>query len=115
MPPSNTLPASPPTQFTHATADGELIFGPAYEQSFLQEVFELQEQIMQLGMADNAGLDKICYAPMLLPGVTPTVDDCVIQSIYGYFQNDMSKFLNSYVDSNNFTVNYLNQLEDCLR
>lgn len=78
-------------------------------------MFELQEKIMQLGMDDNAGLDKICYAPMLYPGVTPTVDDCVIQSIYGYFQNDIEKFQNSYVDSNNFTVNYLNQLEDCLR
>ncbi|KAH8387081.1 hypothetical protein KR093_004563 [Drosophila rubida] len=101
--------------FTHETASGLLTFGPAYEQSFLQEVFELQEQIMQLGMEDGAGLDKICYAPVLYPGVTPTVDDCLIQSIYGYFQNDMSKFQNSYVDSQNYTVNYLNQIEDCLR
>ncbi|XP_034489627.1 NPC intracellular cholesterol transporter 1 homolog 1b [Drosophila innubila] len=101
--------------FTHETASGVLTFGPAFEQSFLQEVFELQEQIMQLGMAEGAGLDKICYAPVLYPGVTPTVDDCLIQSIYGYFQNDMSRFQNSYVDNNNFTINYLNQLEDCLR
>ncbi|ALC49360.1 Npc1b [Drosophila busckii] len=101
--------------FTHNAASGVLTFGPAYEQSFLQEVFELQEQIMQLGLAEGEGLDKICYAPVLYPGVTPTVDDCLIQSIYGYFQNDMSIFQKSYVDSNNFTINYLNQLEDCLR
>ncbi|XP_062139723.1 NPC intracellular cholesterol transporter 1 homolog 1b [Drosophila sulfurigaster albostrigata] len=101
--------------FTHETSDGVLTFGPAYEQSFLQEVFELQEQIMQLGMDEDAGLDKICYAPVLYPGVTPTVDDCLIQSIYGYFQNDMSKFQNYYVDNDNYTINYLNQIEDCLR
>jgi len=27
----------------------------------------------------------------------------------------MDKFENSYIDSNNYTINYLNQLEDCLR
>lgn len=101
--------------FTHEAASGLLTFGPAFEQSFLQEVFELQEQIMQLGMSEDAGLDKICYAPVLYPGVKPTVDDCLIQSIYGYFQNDMSRFQNSYVDNNNYTINYLNQIEDCLR
>ncbi|EDV95122.1 NPC intracellular cholesterol transporter 1 homolog 1b [Drosophila grimshawi] len=101
--------------FTHETDSGVLTFGPAYEQNFLQEVFELQEQIMQLGMSEGAGLDTTCYAPVLYPGVKPTVDDCLIQSIYGYFQNDMSKFQNSYVDSKNNTINYLNQLEDCLR
>ncbi|XP_030563152.1 NPC intracellular cholesterol transporter 1 homolog 1b [Drosophila novamexicana] len=101
--------------FTHETINGILTFGPAFEQSFLQEVFELQEQIMQLGMSEDAGLDKICYAPVLYPGLTPTVDDCVIQSVYGYFQHDMSKFQSSYVDGNNYTINYLNQLEDCLR
>ncbi|EDW56327.1 GM23054 [Drosophila sechellia] len=103
------------TYFTHETSSGVLNFGPAFEYNFLKEVFKLQESIMKLGMADNEGLDKICYAPVLMAGETPTVDRCAIQSVYGYFQHDMDRFENSYVDSNNYTINYLNQLEDCLR
>ncbi|KAH8392947.1 hypothetical protein KR200_001327 [Drosophila serrata] len=103
------------THFTHEAPSGLLNFGPAFEYNFLKEVFELQDAIMKLGLAEGEGLDKICYAPVLKPGETPTVDHCVIQSIYGYFQHDMDKFESSYVDSNNFTINYLNQLEDCLR
>ncbi|XP_017872469.1 PREDICTED: Niemann-Pick C1 protein [Drosophila arizonae] len=101
--------------FTHEAPSGTLTFGPAYEQKFVQEVFELQEQIMKLGVSEGVSLEEICYAPVLYPGRTPTVNDCLIQSIFGYFQNDMDKFQSSYVDSNNFTINYLNQLEDCLR
>ncbi|KAI8034620.1 hypothetical protein M5D96_012582 [Drosophila gunungcola] len=103
------------TYFTHEAQSGVLNFGPAFEYNFLKEVFELQEAIMKLGMETNEGLDKICYAPVLMAGETATVDSCVIQSIYGYFQHDMDRFENSYIDSNNYTVNYLNQLEDCLR
>ncbi|EDW75199.1 uncharacterized protein Dwil_GK19822 [Drosophila willistoni] len=103
------------SSFTHEATSGLLTFGPAFEQSFLQEVFELQEAIMQLGQEDGEGLEKICYAPILRAGQTATIDDCLIQSIYGYFQSDMSRFQSSYVDANNYTINYLNQLEDCLR
>ncbi|KAH8291659.1 hypothetical protein KR018_010859 [Drosophila ironensis] len=103
------------TPFTHDAPSGLLEFGPAFEYNFLREVFELQESIMKLGLADGEGLDKICYAPVLLAGQTATVDDCAIQSVYGYFQHDMSKFENSYEDANGYTINYLNQLEDCLR
>jgi len=102
-------------QFTHDAPSGLLNFGPAFEYNFLKEVFELQESIMKLGMEDNEGLDKICYAPVQMVGETTTIDNCAIQSIYGYFQHDMDKFENSYIDSNNYTINYLNQLEDCLR
>ncbi|XP_001355048.3 NPC intracellular cholesterol transporter 1 homolog 1b [Drosophila pseudoobscura] len=103
------------TNFTHEAVSGLLSFGPAFEYGFLKEVFELQEDIMKLGLAEGEGLDKICYAPVLLAGQTATVDDCVIQSIYGYFQHDMDVFSNSYVDNSGYTINYLNKLEDCLR
>ncbi|XP_039499323.1 NPC intracellular cholesterol transporter 1 homolog 1b [Drosophila santomea] len=103
------------TYFTHDAPSGLLNFGPAFEYNFLKEVFELQDSIMKLGMADNEGLDKICYAPVLMAGETPTVERCAIQSVYGYFQHDMDRFENSYVDGNNYTINYLNQMEDCLR
>ncbi|XP_030379061.1 NPC intracellular cholesterol transporter 1 homolog 1b [Scaptodrosophila lebanonensis] len=101
--------------FTHEAPSGLLQFGPAYEFNFLKEVFELQEAIMKLGLDEGVGLNKVCYAPMLYPGEEPEVKDCVIQSLYGYFQHDMSRFESSYEDSNNYTINYLNQLEDCLR
>ncbi|XP_013112245.2 NPC intracellular cholesterol transporter 1 homolog 1b [Stomoxys calcitrans] len=101
--------------FTHLTPDGEITFGPAYEKSFLVEVFKLQEAIQQIGMEEDKGLNKICFAPMLYPGQKAKIDDCLVQSIYGYFQNDMEFFETDYKDEEGYDINYLNHLEDCLR
>lgn len=89
---------------------GNVTFGPAYEKSFLLEVFKLQETIQAIGVDEGKGLNNICFAPMLYPGEKATIDNCLVQSIYGYFQNDMDLFENEYKDED-----YLNHLEDCLR
>ncbi|XP_037826454.1 NPC intracellular cholesterol transporter 1 homolog 1b [Lucilia sericata] len=100
--------------FTHNTTDGNITFGPAFEKSFLLEVFKLQEAIEQIGVEDGIGLDKICYAPVLYPGEVGTIKSCVVQSIYGYFQNDLELFETEYEDEFGYTINYLNHLEECL-
>ncbi|XP_053950504.1 NPC intracellular cholesterol transporter 1 homolog 1b [Anastrepha ludens] len=101
--------------FTHNTSSGILTFGPAFEKSFLREVFKLQEEIEALTTESGVTLADVCYAPMVYAGNTVTVADCLVQSIYGYFQNDIEEFENEYEDANGYTNNYLNQLEDCLR
>lgn len=94
---------------------GNVTFGPAYEKSFLLEVFKLQETIQAIGMDEGKGLNDICFAPMLYPGEKATIDNCLVQSIYGYFQNDMELFETDYKDEDGYDINYLNHLEDCLR
>lgn len=102
-------------QFTHNTSAGILTFGPAFEKNFLKEVFLLQEQIQSLTTENGVTLADVCYAPMVYVGETVTIDNCLVQSIYGYYQNDMDGFDREYEDSNGYTNTYLNQLEDCLR
>ncbi|XP_011198907.2 NPC intracellular cholesterol transporter 1 homolog 1b [Bactrocera dorsalis] len=103
------------TTFTHNTSAGIETFGPAFEKNFLKEVFLLQEQIQNLTTENGVTLADVCYAPMVYTGEKVTIDNCLVQSIYGYFQNDMDEFEREYVDSNGYTNTYLNQLEDCLR
>ncbi|XP_073833779.1 Niemann-Pick type C-1b [Musca autumnalis] len=100
--------------FTHNTTGGITEFGPAYEKSFLVEVFRLQEAIEAIGIEDGIGLDKVCYAPILYPGEKTSVDKCLVQSIFGFFQNDWEFFETEYEDENGYVINYLNHLEDCL-
>ncbi|XP_075158262.1 Niemann-Pick type C-1b [Haematobia irritans] len=101
--------------FTHLTSMGEVTFGPAYEKNFLMEVFKLQEEIQAIGMTEGKGLNRICFAPMLYPGEQAEIEDCVVQSVFGYFQNDLELFETDYKDENGYDINYLNHLEDCLR
>lgn len=79
------------------------------------EVFKLQEAIEAIGMEDGLGLDKLCYAPVLYPGQKGTVKNCVVQSVYGYFQNDLDLFEKEYQEDTGFSGNYLNHLDDCLK
>uniref|UniRef100_A0A0K8UN34 Niemann-Pick C1 protein n=1 Tax=Bactrocera latifrons TaxID=174628 RepID=A0A0K8UN34_BACLA len=103
------------TTFTHNTSAGIETFGPAFEKNFLKEVFLLQEQIQNLTTENGVTLADVCYAPMVYAGEKITINNCVVQSIYGYYQNNMEEFEREYVDSNGYTNTYLNQLEDCLR
>lgn len=97
----------------HNTAAGMLKFGPAFNQQFLEEVFRLQQSIEEIGQQEEKGLEKICFAPMVTSGEpTESVSQCVVQSIFGYFENSLEKFRESR-EENGFTVNYLNRLDKC--
>lgn len=97
----------------HNTSNGPIEFGPAFNKQFLLDVFELQEAIKQLGKESGVSLEKICYAPMSSDFRGPVVtSDCVVQSIWGYFQDDMDTFENTD-DDNGFEINYLDHLAMC--
>lgn len=73
------------------TSDGVTVYGPVFNETFLREVYQLQEAIKNIGSGTEYGLDKICFAPLRSDGqLTTNVDECVIQSIWAYYQNDES-------------------------
>ncbi|GLH02514.1 NPC intracellular cholesterol transporter 1 homolog 1b [Gryllus bimaculatus] len=86
----------------------EVIFGPVFNKTFLQVAIELQESISQIGQGTAYALNKICFAPMALPGEEATLDECVVQAIGGFFENKLSVF-NSYGDE------YLYHLNSCFQ
>lgn len=78
------------------------------------EVFNLQMELEQIGQEEGKGLEHICYAPMVYKGETPTLKQCTVQSVFGYYGNDISTFNKSYIDIDGFTNNYLNRIDLCM-
>lgn len=101
-----------PFQITHKTKAGLLTFGPAFNKTFLEEVFKMQQAIEGIGK-NESGLANICFAPMTADNEEPNVSQCVVQSLFGYFENSMSKFNESH-EEDGFTINYLNKLDKCM-
>ncbi|XP_073978633.1 Niemann-Pick type C-1a isoform X3 [Rhodnius prolixus] len=98
----------------HNTSQGIIEFGPVYHKEFLLKVLELQQEIQALGQNDNAGLEKICFAPLTSPFTEPTkVKHCVLQSIWGYFQDDLETFENEDIDPQGYVTNYLDHIQQC--
>lgn len=89
-------------------------FGPAFNKDFLFEVFQLQQDLEQLGQSEGKGLDKLCFAPMVQVGETTKLTQCTVQSIFGYFKNDIRRFNSSTTLSDGFVYNYLDVLANCL-
>lgn len=97
----------------HQTSNGPVEFGPVFNRTFLLEVYKLQRQIELLGQSDGVGLEKICFAPLTSPFTGPAqVSDCAVQSIWGYYQDDLDVF-NSTSEESNYTVNYLDHFKAC--
>lgn len=70
--------------------DKEVItFGAVFNKSFVQAVLLLQNGIQNIITENNYTLGDICFAPLAHPD-DKGVDKCVVQSIWGYFENDMS-------------------------
>lgn len=100
-------------QFKHKTALETITFGPAFNKSFLDEVFRLQEQIEKIGRNEPYALEHICFAPMTYAGQNATIEQCTVQSIYGYFANSMERFNRTEPDAEGNVKNYLNELNKC--
>nr|XP_012232256.1 PREDICTED: Niemann-Pick C1 protein-like isoform X2 [Linepithema humile] len=99
----------------HNTTNGVLEFGPVFNKEFLLAVYELQEEILQIGRKKNEGLEKICYAPVQSEFTGPvTLDLCTVQSIWGYFQNDLEYF-NKTDNVNGYEINYLDDIYSCMQ
>lgn len=89
------------------TESGKLTFGPAFNKTFLSEVFKLQEALTILGNDTGEGLKHVCYAPVTQVGKETRLEDCVIQSLFGYFQNDWETF-----DEDD---DYLETMDTCMK
>ncbi|KZC13635.1 Niemann-Pick C1 protein [Dufourea novaeangliae] len=97
----------------HNTSDGLLEFGPVFHEKFLLAVYELQRKILQLGQDDDEGLERICHAPIRNDFTGPTtLDLCTVQSVWGYFQNDLKKFNKTDI-SGGYKISYLDHLYKC--
>lgn len=89
----------------HNTSNGPIHFGPVFDKDFLTQVLELQEDIMNLGRNSNdTVLEDICFAPLSSEStVKKDVSNCIVQSIWGYFGNDLER-LNETDEDGNFEV-----------
>ncbi|XP_075217206.1 Niemann-Pick type C-1a isoform X2 [Lycorma delicatula] len=98
----------------HNTSDGEIEFGPVFHKKFLVEVLKLQEAIEMIRIDENSGLENICFAPLTssFKGAS-RVSECVIQSIWGYYQNDLEMLKKNTSDVYGNVVNYLDHFLEC--
>lgn len=100
----------------HNSSTGMKKFGPVFNKNFLLEVKSLQDKIMNL---EESGikLQHLCYAP-LMPSTNKQpskASKCLVQSIWGYYQNDLRIFNRTRLDDDNYTVNYLDHFIACSR
>ncbi|KAK7086013.1 NPC intracellular cholesterol transporter 1 [Halocaridina rubra] len=100
----------------HQTPNGEEVWGPVYNQTFLTEVLKLQNYITQElsatspNNAEEIFLEDICYSPL-----SPANKNCTIQSILNYFQNDEANLNMTSPGLANLTNNYIDHLASCFR
>lgn len=97
-------------QIVHNTSEGVIIFGPVFNDTFMKKVLELQESIKKI---DGDALKDICFAPLSTPEDEAHLDNCVVQSPWGYFQNDVELFDVTDIDPSGFKTNYLDQFLKC--
>jgi Niemann-Pick C1 protein len=90
-----------------------LRFGPAFDKDFLIEVFQLQQELEQLGQNENKGMEKLCFSPMVQVGETTKLSQCTVQSVFGYFGNNFDTFNKTAIVSG-YEYNYLDVLANCL-
>ena len=82
-----------------------LTFGPVFRRDILFEVFELQESLMNItvtrpgNLSDYITLEDICFKPL-----APDNNNCTIESVLNYFQNDFDKL--EYTEDNGFDLTY---------
>uniref|UniRef100_A0A1B6E9U7 SSD domain-containing protein n=1 Tax=Clastoptera arizonana TaxID=38151 RepID=A0A1B6E9U7_9HEMI len=100
----------------NTSSAGLLEFGPVFNKSFLLAILDLQTQIESLGKDENKTLRHICVAPLSSPFRGDVKDkDCVVQSIWGYYQNDIETFNAVSTDNDGHTITYLDNFLSCSR
>lgn len=94
---------------TYNSTNGPMTLGPAFETTFLREVFMLQLEIEDIKDSHGSGMEKSCYAP-LASEQEPDKSKCLVQSLFGYFKNDLGTFNEMVDDGEN-----LGHISSCLR
>lgn len=97
----------------HNTSNGPIEFGPVFNKEFLTEILKLQREIEFLGHNEGNGLDKICFAPFSTSTSKVHMSQCLVQSLWGYFQNDEELVEEEDEDIFGFTVNYMDHIKRC--
>lgn len=98
----------------HNTSNGPIVFGPAFNDTFLKTVLYLQEEIKEIGSGESSGLAKICFAPLTSQFTGPPyIEQCGVQSVWGYFQDSEDIFDETDTDPEGFVVNYLDHFVKC--
>ncbi|KAF7992770.1 hypothetical protein HCN44_005114 [Aphidius gifuensis] len=97
----------------HNSANGIIEFGPVFNETFLKKILELQEEIKLIKTINNVSLSDVCFAP-LANTLTKKInlDKCLIQSIWGYWEDKISRFDNKRNESG-FIINYLDHFKEC--
>ncbi|KAF7384137.1 hypothetical protein HZH66_012387 [Vespula vulgaris] len=99
----------------HNTSNGIQEYGPVFNKTFLLAVYDLQEKVLQLGRETNESLERYCYAPVYNDFLGPmSVSYCTVQSVWGYFQNNISIF-NQISQVKGYEINYLDHLYKCMQ
>ncbi|XP_014480790.1 PREDICTED: Niemann-Pick C1 protein isoform X2 [Dinoponera quadriceps] len=97
----------------HNTTNGPIVFGPVFDATFLKTIYELQEGIKRIVTPNGYTLADICFAPLTSPFTGPTtISQCAIQSIWGYWQDNLSEFEDEH-EEGNYTINYLDHFRAC--
>lgn len=88
-------------------AGQNVTFGPAFNRTFMLEVFRMQQDIERLGEDEGEGLEKLCFAPVTPVGEPVPADrsKCTVQSAFGYLGNSFDVL--EYTD-------YLAQMAECI-
>ncbi|XP_047362414.1 NPC intracellular cholesterol transporter 1 homolog 1b-like [Vespa velutina] len=99
----------------HNTSNGIQEYGPAFNETFLLAVHDLQEKVLQLGRETDESIERYCYAPVYTDFLGPmSVSYCTVQSLWGYFQNNISIF-NQTSQIKGYEINYLDHLYKCMQ
>ncbi len=109
------IPAFKPFDMTIRTETKNTLFGPVFNKGVLLEVFHLQNSLSKLiatrENGSNVTLGDICFKPLY-----PDNQNCTIQSIMNYFQNNLTQLL--YNEADDFgieTVNASSHINYCTR
>ncbi|XP_060521524.1 NPC intracellular cholesterol transporter 1 isoform X2 [Cylas formicarius] len=102
------------SSIVHPTSNGNVTFGAAFNDTFLKEVLALQQRIKAIGSNTTHGFERICFAPLRNAEDIPTLDQCAVQSIWGYYQDSVEVFDETDVDPDGFELNYLDTFLKCV-
>ena len=98
-------------------------FGPIFHpDEFLLPLLDLQEQVKGLVANITVGdkkeyvmLKDICNNPLSRPDKEPNVDNCNIQSMWAYWQDNVTLFETTFETEDFGNITYLDHFLQCTR
>ena len=105
------------TPWTHSIfGQNDVQYSSTFDQNFLLQVLDLQNKVSALkgtlntgNSTENVTLSDICFKPL-----TPDNENCTIQSIFEYWQNDPVTFLTTLEEFDLVTADYITHFENCI-